>query len=98
MNPVTAQIAAALIAAVYLLSHPARVYAVPAALVAGLELAMRFGWVTFGIKGVSLAVALAAVLVACGAVLVAKTEQKLHVAAATVITLIGAIQLLYALA
>jgi hypothetical protein len=85
---------AALCAAVYLLTHPARLYPALAALAAGLQVAMALGIATFGIKGVSLALVFGAVLAVTGGIMFAKTTAKLHVGASTVLVFVGAIQLL----
>ena len=97
MSLATALAVTALGAAIYLLTHPARIYATVAAIVAGLQVAMAQGWATFGIKGVSLVLSSAVVLTACGVILFGKTSSKLQVAAATLITFVGALQLLGAI-
>jgi len=97
MSFATALAVTALGAAIYLLSHPARIFATVAVIVAGLQVAMAQGWATFGIKGVSLVLSSAVVLAICGAILFAKTSSKLQVAAATLISFVGALQLLGAL-
>ena len=97
MSFATALAVTALGAAIYLLSHPARIYATVAVIVAGLQVAMAQGWATFGIRGVSLVLSSAVVLAICGAILFAKTSSKLQVAAATLISFVGALQLLGAL-
>ncbi|MDH5673236.1 MAG: hypothetical protein OEZ06_13865 [Myxococcales bacterium] len=93
----TAMLLTALGAAVYMLSHGVRMYAVIAVCVAGLQLAMRMGWMTFGIRGVPLNLLFAAVISACGAVMFGKSSSKFAVAASTVVVLLGALQLLRAL-
>lgn len=97
MTLTTALVIAAFAGSLYMLSHPARLYAVLAVLASGLELALVQGWVTFGIKGVSLTLVLGAVLAVAGAILFSKASSKLQVASGTIVTLVGALQVLDAI-
>jgi hypothetical protein len=85
---------AALGAAVYLLPYAARLYAMIAVAVSGLQVAMALGVASFHVKGISLGVVLGAALVAAGALCFGKSSAKLRIAMATIIAFVGAIQLL----
>jgi hypothetical protein len=93
----TALALAALGASVLSLGGRARLVAIIALCVSGLEVALAFGVVTFGISGMSVPLILGAALAITGALLFARTEAKTQVAAATVLTLVGLIQALSAM-
>lgn len=74
-----------------------KLVAIIAAVAAGLEALFAFHIVHFGVRGINLALVLGAALAICGALLWAKTGGKTHTTAATVVTLVGAIQVFSAL-
>jgi hypothetical protein len=59
-----------------------------------LEALLAFGLVQLGLKGVPLALLLGGALAGCGALLYLQVGQKAQVAAATVLALIGGMQVL----
>jgi hypothetical protein len=67
--------------------------AVAAALAAGIWLAQATGWLAVAIRGVPLGTILAAVLAVAGAILITRTQRKMSIVAATLVTAIGAMQL-----
>ena len=86
---------AALVGSIMLLQLSTRVYAVFAVVVSGLEVAMAFGVVSLHVRGVSLL--LGGALAVLGILMFMKAAAKTQVAAATVVTLVGALQVLQAL-
>ena len=97
MQLATAFAIAALVSSFLLLGGRTRMLAIIALCVSGLEVAMAFGVVTFGINGFSVPLILGAALAVIGALCFARNESKTPVAAATVLTIIGVIQALGAL-
>jgi hypothetical protein len=61
-----------------------------------LELLLAFRIVQLGLKGVPLDLVLGGALAACGALMYLRVSHKTQVAAATVVTLVGAMQVLSA--
>jgi hypothetical protein len=89
---------AALVASIVLLLHNAhRVLAIIALAVSGVEVVLAFGLVHFGVRGLPLGLIFGATLAVVGAVLFLRVHHKNAVAAATVIALVGVLQLLTAL-
>lgn len=93
----TALAVTALVCSVLLLGSRTRMLAIIAVCVSGLEVALAFGVITFGISGFSVPLILGAVLAIVGALMFARNEAKTQVAAATVLAAVGAIQALGAL-
>jgi hypothetical protein len=93
MNHSHVLVIAALIASLLLLVQlKKRLVAGIAAIAAGLEALFAFHIVHFGVRGINLNLVLAAVIVVCGGLLWMKTGGKTHTTAATVLTLVGLIQ------
>lgn len=97
MQFATALAIAALISAILLLGSRTRVLAIIAACISGLEVAIAFGVVTFGINGFSVPLALGAGLAVVGALMWSRNEGKTQVSAATVLAVVGLIQALSAM-
>ncbi|MCG8424929.1 MAG: hypothetical protein MJE77_44160 [Proteobacteria bacterium] len=97
MSLATSLAFAALVASVILLRLPARILPILAVLTSGLEVAMAFRLVTFGISGVSLPIILGAILTTTGGLMLAQANSKPLVSAATVVALVGLIQVVVAL-
>lgn len=97
MNLMTVFAILALGASILLLERPSRVLAIIAACVSGLEVAIAFDVVTFGINGISVPLILGSVLTFLGVTMFVRTESKIPVAAATVLATVGLIQTLTAL-
>lgn len=94
----TALALCALAASLYLvMSALARPYAVTAAVASGLQVATAFGLLSIRIANVPLRLVFALAIAVCGGVLFAKARAKGHVAAATIITVVGVIGLASAL-
>lgn len=89
-----AALACAVLLAVQLQS---RVFAIIAAFVAGIEVLIAFGILRLSISGIPLGLVLAIALAVAGVLTWAKTQGKLHVSAATVILVVGALQVVTAL-
>lgn len=88
-------ICAALVAALVLtLQHRPRLLPVIALVVSGFEALRALRVLHFGVAGLPLDLILGAVLVVCGAVVLLRTSHKPSVSAATVVTLVGALQVL----
>ena len=90
----TAFAIAALVGSIVLLQHSTRFYAIVAIVVSGLEVALAFGVVSLHIKGLSLVLVLGAVLAVVGVLMYLKASAKTQIAAATVVTLVGVLQVL----
>ncbi len=65
--------------------------------VSALEVLMVRGWVRIGVAGISLTLILGGLLAVFGALLWTKAASKSGVSAATIVTAVGAIQVLSAL-
>lgn len=88
----------ALVGAIFLVFRAdVRVWAIVAAITAGIQVAMALRLVQFGIRGLSLNLVFGAILVATGLIMFFKLSDRIAVASATTITLVGAIQVLQAL-
>jgi len=74
-----------------------RVVPLVAAAASGVEALFAFHILKFSVKGLNLGLVLGGVLVVTGALLWMRTSVKTHVTAATVIALVGAIQVLTAI-
>ena len=99
MNLHTAQILVALVAsAVLVLQIPAKLFPILALLASGVEALMAFGVISLAVRGINLALILAAILVVAAAIVWARNDGKLGVTAATCATLVGAMQLFAILA
>jgi len=93
MNHSHVLVIAALVSSLLLLFQlKKRLVAAVAAVAAGLEALFAFHIVHFGVRGINLGLVLAAVLVVCGGLLWIKAGGKTHTTAATVLTLVGLIQ------
>ena len=90
-------IAAFVASLVLVLQVKARLFPVIALIVSGIELLFAFHIVHFGVRGLNLSLIFGAALAVCGGVLWMRTGGKAHVTCATVITLVGAIQLFSAI-
>jgi hypothetical protein len=75
----------------------ARLFPVVALAASGLEALLLFKIITFAVSGMNLFLILAVALVVAGGISWVQTDSKTPVTAATVVTLIGAIQLAAAL-
>src|SRR5215468_10811471 len=89
----------AALAASLLLVFQLKQRAVPlvAAVASGVEAVLAFHLLKFGFKGINLGLVLGGALAVAGALIWAKASGKVHVTAATVIALVGAIQVFTAL-
>jgi hypothetical protein len=97
MTATTALAVTALVASVVLLKLPKRVYPVVAVLVSALQLAMTLGVLSLSVKALPLPLVLGAALLIAGALAFMHASEKAVVAAATLVTAIGALQVLAAL-
>lgn len=82
---------------VLLFQHRARLFPIIALVVSGLELLMATGIVHVSVASVPLALVFGAALVVAGVIVYLRTLAKLAVSAATVLTLIGLLQVAAAL-
>ncbi len=82
---------------VLLLQHRARLFPVIALVASGLELLMAFGFLHFSLGSISTLLVLGAALIVGGVGVYLKASGKPVVSAATVVTLIGALQVASAL-
>ena len=99
MSLPTVQIVIALVASVVLLLQiPAKLFPALALLASGLEALLVFRIVQFSIRGVDLWLVLGAVLVVAAAIVWARNDNKLGVTAATAVALVGAMQVMGAIA
>jgi hypothetical protein len=80
-----------------LLRARARLWPAIATAASGLEAAFALGLVNFSLKGVPLGLILAAMLTGTGVMIWLRASDKSQITAATVIALVGAVQLLTAL-
>jgi hypothetical protein len=93
MNHSHVLVIAALIASLLLVFQlKQRLVAGVAAVAAALEALFAFHIIHFGVHGINLGLVLAAVIAVCGGLLWLKTSGKTHTTAATVLTLVGLIQ------
>jgi hypothetical protein len=93
MNLTSALAIAALAASLLLLFQlKQRVFPIVAAVASGIEALLAFRVFHFGIRGLNLWLILGAALIVAGAIVWTKTAGKTHVTAATVVTLVGAVQ------
>ena len=93
MHLVTALAIAALVASVLLLMQlKQRLFPGIAVAVSSVEVLLALHVIHFGVHGVNLALVLGAALAIAGAVVWARMGGKSHTTAATVVTLVGAIQ------
>lgn len=98
MQPTSLAFAIAAAAAAFvLLQSGARAVAVIALIAAGVEIAMALDIISLKVSGISLPLILGAILAATGIYLYMKVGAKLHVTCATILTAIGALQVLTAL-
>jgi len=79
------------------LEHRDRAVAVVALLAAGVEALIAFGVMSVSVKGLSLGLVLAGILAVCGAICWARSTGKTAVTAATLVTTVGALQVLFSL-
>lgn len=94
MNLWTLLIAIAVVAAIVALWRGKPIFGGAALVASGLELLMAHGIVHLHVKGTSLTLVLGGVIAVAGALLYAKSSEKLAVTAATILTMVGAIQVL----
>jgi hypothetical protein len=87
----------ALVASVILLQFKRRYFPIIAVVASGVEVAIAFGLVKLSIAGLPLMLILGAVLTAMGVIIFMKVNTKLMLAASTILTFIGVVQLLAAL-
>lgn len=87
----------ALVASLLLLQGSSRTAAVVAAIVAGIEVVLALGLVSLSVKGLPLGLILALALCAAGVLCWMRSGGKTAVSAATVVSLIGAVQVVQAL-
>ena len=93
-----ALVVSALVASIVLIFHrDDRLFPVLALVASGLEALMVFGVLSLSSGKLRIDVILPALLVVAGGICWAKEEGKVCVTAATVATLVGALQLLFAL-
>ena len=94
----TVLIVIAVVAALGLvLEHRDRAVAVVALLAAGVEALIAFGVMSVSVRGLSLGLVLAGILAVCGAICWARSGGKTAVTAATLVTTVGALQVLFSL-
>src|SRR4051794_40323558 len=74
-----------------------RLFPIVAAVASGVEAVLAFHLLKFGVKGINLGLVLGGVLAVAGVLIWAKATAKTHVTAATIIALVGAIQVITAL-
>lgn len=98
MNPSHLFPIAALVAAAVLLFHaPGRIPALFAALAAGLELLLASGVISLHTGGFPMRLLLAVVLLVTGAIAYLRVSAKVAVSAATVVALVGLLQVVMSL-
>ncbi|MGA9523485.1 MAG: hypothetical protein WBV82_18625 [Myxococcaceae bacterium] len=89
---------AALACAVFLaVQVQSRLFPVVASAVAAIEVLMALGIVRLAVSGIPLGLVLAIALAVAGALCWVKAQPKLHVSAATIILIVGALQVLTAI-
>jgi hypothetical protein len=94
----TVLIVVAVIAALGLvLEHRDRMIAAVALVAAGLEALIAFDVVQVSVRGLSLGLVLAAILTVCGGLGWARSSGKSAITAATLLTTVGALQVLFSL-
>lgn len=98
MSVATLMALAALAASLVLVTQAtARLFPIVALVASGLEVLLAFRVVSFSVSGINVLLVLAAALLVGGGVSWVQTESKTPVSAATVVVVIGAIQLAGAL-
>jgi hypothetical protein len=98
MSVATLMVLAALAASLVLVVQAtARLFPVIALVASGIETLLAFKIVSFSVSGISVYLVLAAALLVSGGITWFQSESKPIVTAATVVTLIGAIQVAWAL-
>jgi len=98
MNPASALVIVALAASLLLLiQHKRRLFPFIATIASGIEALLAFHLIRLSVRGLNLWLILAAALVIAGAIIWTRAAGKTHVTAATVVTLVGAVQILSAL-
>jgi len=98
MNPPNVLIIAALASSLLLVFQlKQRLFPIVAAVASGVEAVLAFHILKFSLKGINLGLVLGGVLAVVGALIWAKASGKTHVTAATIIALVGAIQVFTAL-
>lgn len=97
MHLATALAVTALAASIISLGNRQRLVAVIATCASGLEVAIAFDLVTFGITGMSVPLILGGGLAVLGALLFARSEARTQVAAATALAMAGLLQALMAM-
>ena len=93
----TLPLVATTVASLYLMTQTERKYATVAFIVSALELLLAFGIITFSIVSYRLDVIFGALLAITGGLCWGKCSSKGGVTAATVVMLVGVMQLLVAL-
>lgn len=94
---VTLAIAALLAAISLVLSSSSRALGAIALVAAGLEVAMAFGKIHFSIAGVPLGLVLGLALAVPGALAWLRASAKVAISAATIVTLVGVLQVIAAI-
>lgn len=85
----------ALAAAILLVAQDkARTYAIVAAIVSAIDLAVALHLIQLSIPGIGLSVIMGAIMTVVGVLLLLRLERKVRVVAATVIVFAGAVELL----
>ena len=85
----------ALAASIMLIAQDkARTYAIVAAIVSAIDLAVALHWIQLSIPGVGLTVVTGAIMTVVGVLILLRLERKIRVVAATAIVFAGAVELL----
>jgi hypothetical protein len=98
MHMPLAMVVAALAASLLLLFQlKKRLFPIVAVVASGMEILLALHIVTFGVRGLNLWLLLGATLVVAGTLIWMKAGGKVHVTAATIVTLVGTLQVFSAL-
>jgi len=89
-----ALVLAAVVASVVLLVQERGLAAAGCLLASGLEALIVFGWVSLHVRSLSVGLILAAVLAVAGAIAWGRAASKMSASAATIVTLVGTVQVL----
>ena len=80
-----------------LFQHKRRLFPLIAAIASGIEALLTFHLIRLSVRSLNLWLILGAALLIAGAIIWTRAAGKLHVSAATVVTLVGALQIFGAL-
>ena len=97
MELATALAIAALIGAAVSLESESRAVAMLAVIASGIEVAVALDLIRLSVAGVRLPIVLGAILAVAGIVLLSKVTRKVSIIAATVVALVGSLQVLVSL-